>query len=217
MDMTPNPTPGLVAHGRLAAILVVGGLVLAACTTGSAQQREVQPVASPCVSPLSNTGGDAVSPALGVENDERYLFRCDNPKVAYRDGSKALADLAATVPGLGTSGLKSTIDTSAVLMVEDDPNVPWGQHIQDAERKIFQTFVATRDMGEWLIIVADVQVHGGPDPIPPTAYRWTREEVQTFLDCGIPEDGARNDCSEAFAHAADVIVLAPQAGPPHGK
>src|SRR5262245_9520342 len=189
MDMIPTSNP-LLRLGRIgaAAAALAGALLLAACTTGSAQQREPQAVASPCVSPLSNEGGDAVSPALGVENNERYLFRCDNPKVAYRDGSRALADLAATVPGLGTTGLKSTIDTSAVLMVENDPNVPWGQHIQDAERKIFQTFVATRDMGEWLIIVADVQVNGGPDPIAPTAYRWDRKEVQDFVNCGIPED-----------------------------
>ena len=200
-----------IAAGALLAALLAG------CTSSSASQRPVEPVSSPCVSPLSNRGGDAVSPAPGVENNTRYLFRCDSPPVAYRDGSRTLADLAATVPGLGTSGLKSTGDASALLMVENDPNVPWGQHIQDAERKIFEQFASDKSMGEWLIIVADVEVSGGPDPIPPTASRWDRKEVQDFVACGIPDSGTHNACSEAFSLAADKIVLAPQAGAPRGQ
>jgi hypothetical protein len=214
MDMNRTLLPRLA---RTAAAALMVGSLLAACTTGSAQQREVQPVSSPCVSPLSNTGGDALSPAPGVENNQRYLFRCDNPKVDYTKGSKTLADLAATVHGIGTSGLKSTPDTSALLMVENDPNVPWGQDINDAERLIFNTFGSDQSMGDWLIIVADVEVTSGPDPIAPTAYRWSRREVQDFVTCGIPDDGTHNACSEAFSLAADKIVLAPQAGPPHGK
>jgi hypothetical protein len=218
MAMTPNPSP-VLRLARLAATAgaVGAAMLLAACTTGSAQQREVQPVASPCVSPLSNTGGDAVSPSLGVENNQRYLFRCDNPKVDYTKGTKTLADLAATVHGLRTAGLKSTPDTSAVIMVERDPSVPWGQDINDAERLMFNKFVSDPSMGDWLIIVADVEVTDGPDPIAPTAYRWERDEVKTFVDCGIPDDGTHNACSEAFSLAADKVVLAPQAGPGHGK
>ena len=64
----------------------------------------------------------------------------------------------------------------------------------------------------------DVVVQGSSDPIAPTAYRWTRQEVEDYASCGIPATG-RNDCSDTFYHAArglNTIILAPQGGAPHG-
>jgi hypothetical protein len=191
----------------------VAAALLAACSS-NVTQASVSPVGSPCPEG-GHTGGGAVTPAAGVKGNTRYVFRCDEPKVDYTAASRDLANLASTVPGIGTMGLKSTPDTAALLMVEDDPNVDWGTRLLAAERKTFETFAQDKGMGEWLIVVADVVVRDGADPIAPTAYRWTRQQVQDYVDCGIPQTG-RNDCSSAFYRAASTIVLAPQGGPPHG-
>jgi hypothetical protein len=195
-------------------LAAVAATLLAACNS-SGQGRPVEPVSSYCPGG-AKTGGGALTPAPGVKNNTRYIFRCDQPKVAYTPGTRTLADLAATVPGIGTMGLKSTPDAVAVLMVEQDPTVPWGTRLLAAERKDFEKFAADKSMGDWFILVADVQVAGSLDPIAPTAYRWTRQTVDDYVSCGIPETG-RNDCSSTFYGAAEVIVLAPQGAPPHGK
>jgi len=177
-------------------------------------------VGSPCagggwISGGGTSGAGAVTPAPGVKGGTRFIFRCDNPTVAYTPATKALADLAATVPGIGTMGLKSTPDSAAVFMVEDDASVDWGTRLLAAERKVYEQFASDKTDGDWFILVADVVVHGSADPIAPTAYRWTRKDVEDYVSCGIPETG-RNDCSSTFYRAADVIVLAAQGGPPHG-
>jgi hypothetical protein len=196
--------------------LIIVALVLAACTQGKAA-TSVTPSATATPSCYGGRpGGDAVAPAAGVQGGTRWLFSCNKPAVDYTPSSKALADLAAKVPGLGTTGLKSTPDTSAVMLVEDDPNEPWGTELRLAERSILDQFASDPSMGGWLILVTDVVVHASLDPIPPTAYRWTRAEVQQYVDCGIPDSGT-NDCSTAFFKTADVIVLAPEGGAPHGR
>jgi hypothetical protein len=199
---------------RLCASLSVAAAVLAGCSS-SGPGTPVSPVGSACPGGGGRTGGGAVTPAPGVQGKTRYIFRCDQPNVDYTEGTPELADLAATVPGIGSMGLKSTPDAVAVLMVEDDPSVDWGTRLLAAERKDYETFAADKGMGDWFILVADVVVQGGPDPIAPTAYRWTRQEVEDYAACGIPQTG-RNDCSATFYKAADVIVLAAQGGAPHG-
>src|SRR6266571_7478716 len=139
---------------RVAAL--VAALALAACTQGKAA-TSVTPsaIATPsCYG--GRPGGDAVAPAAGVQGGTRWLFSCNKPAVDYRPSSKTLADLAAKVPGLGTTGLKSTPDTSAVMLVEDDPNVPWGTDLHLAERSIIDQFASDPSMGGWLILVTDV-------------------------------------------------------------
>jgi hypothetical protein len=199
---------------RLGASLLAGGIMLAACSTSSGPGTPVPAVSVSC-SGGSATGGGAITPAPGVKGGTRYIFRCDKPKVDFTKSTRELADLAATVPGVGTMGLRSTPDTAAVLIVEDDPAVPWGTRLLAAERKMFERFAAEKGNGEWFILVADVVVHESADPIAPTAYRWTRQDVDAYVSCGIPDTG-RNDCSMTFYRSAEVIVLAAQGGPPHG-
>jgi hypothetical protein len=199
---------------RLSAPLVVTAALLAACQSSGAG-TPVSAVGSPCPDGGRATGGGAVTPAPGVKGGTRYIFRCDNPAVAYTKATRDLANLAATVPGIGSMGLKSTPDTVAVLAVEDDPSVNWGTRLDAAERKMYESFAADKSDGDWFILVADVVVSGAADPIAPTAYRWTRQQVEDYVACGIPQTG-QNDCSSAFYKEASVIVLAPQGGPPHG-
>ena len=114
--------------------------LLASACGGSASFRPVGAAGSSCLG--NDTGGDAVSPAAGVKGGTRWLFRCDHPPVAFRQSSVKLANLVGDIHGLGTAGLKSTPDAAAVVLVEDDPAVPWGTHLHGAELAIF-----ARDMG----------------------------------------------------------------------
>jgi hypothetical protein len=194
--------------------VAVAAFLLAACG-GTVTNKPIGTV-STTFCPGGNVGGAALSPALGVKGDQRYIFRCDRPAVDYQQASRELANLLSSVHGLGVTGLKSTKATVALLLQEDDPSVPWGTHLVQAESTVFKKFAADKSMGDWLILVTDVVVHEVRDPIPPTAYRWTRQAVETYVKCGIPSSGS-NDCKSAFFQAADQIVLAPQAGAPHGR
>jgi hypothetical protein len=199
---------------RLALTLIVAlGLLSAAC--GSNATFRPVGAASPSCSG-NEEGGDAVAPAAGVKGGTRWLFRCDRPKVAFQQASIKLADLVGSIHGLGTAGLKSTGDAAAVMLVEDDPAVPWGTHLHDAEQTLFRTFAGDKRLGDWLILVTDVVVHAAKDPIPPTAYRWTRAEVAAYVSCGMPP-AVSDPCHETFWTSADQVVLAPAGGQPHGR
>ena len=180
-------------------------LLLSACTGGSPGNTSVS-----AYTPQggATTGGDAVAPAPGVKGGRSYLFRIDRPPVAIQAPSRRLADLVANIPGLGTAGIPSTEKTAAVILVENSPNTPWGTRLGEAEAKIFARFAANKSMGDWLILVTDVVVQG-QDPIPFTGYRWTRQQVQQYVSCGIPTSGV-NNCKEAFFNKAMSVVLAPQ-------
>lgn len=157
-----------------------------------------------------------MAPAAGVKGGTRWLFRCDRPKVAFQQASIKLADLVGSIHGLGTAGLKSTGDAAAVMLVEDDPAVPWGTHLHEAEQTLFRTFAGDKGLGDWLILVTDVVVHAAKDPIPPTAYRWARAEVAAYVACGMPA-AVSDPCHETFWTSADQVVLAPAGGQPHGR
>lgn len=157
-----------------------------------------------------------MAPAPGVKGGRSYLFRIDRPPVAIRPASVRLADLVASIPGLGTSAIPSTDGAAAVILVEDSPNTPWGTRLSQAQAKILPAFDANRSMGDWLIMVTDVVVKGSQDPIPFTGYRWTRKQVRTYVSCGIPSTGT-NDCRIAFFRAANSVVLAAAGYVPRGR
>lgn len=156
-----------------------------------------------------------MAPAPGVKSGRSYLFRTDRPPVGIRPASVKLADLVASIDGLRTAGLQSTEDSVAVILVEDSPDTPWGALLSEAQRKIFPSFVSDESMGGWLILVQDVVVPG-QDPVPATAYRWTRRLVSNYVSCGIPASGT-NDCKATFFNAADEVVLHAQGYVPRGK
>ena len=194
--------------------LVVGlAVALTACLGGSSSPR---PVSTYTPAGAATSGGDAVAPAPGVKGGKSYLFRSDRPPVAIRRSSVTLANLVATIPNLGTSGLPSTEHSAALILVEDSPNTPWGTRLSEAQAKIFPAFTANKGMGDWLILVTDVVVHGSQDPIPFTGYRWTRKDVQTYVSCGIPPSGS-NQCKGAFFRAANSVVLAAPGYVPRGR
>jgi len=187
--------------------------LLLSCTSDSVS-RSVSPYTTPAGGATS--GGDAVAPAPGVRTGKSYLFRVDSPPVAVRPASKKLADLVANIDGLGTAGLPSTKDAAAVILVEDSPGTPWGTLVSRAQREIFSAFAEDDSMGAWFILVSDVVVRDGKDPIAPTGYRWERPDVEAYVSCGIPETGT-NDCKTSFFRKAQEVVLAAQGYVPRGR
>jgi hypothetical protein len=196
----------VVVKRSLAVLGVTLATLLASC---SSDGPRFQPVEAYTPTGGTTSGGDAVAPAPGVRGGRSYLFRTDRPPVAMRSDSAKLADLVADIEGLGTRGLQSTQDAAALLVIEDSPGTPWGTLVSEAQRTIFTSFSDDEQMGDWLILVTDVVVHGSGDPVPATGYRWTREQVSKYVACGIPASGT-NDCKAEFFRAADEVVLAAQ-------
>jgi hypothetical protein len=203
-------------HVNTRSIIAFGvGLVVlvSSCTSKPSTPR---PVSAYTPAGGSTNGGDAVAPAPGVSGGKSYLFRVDRPPVAIRPASVKLADLVADIPGLGTAGIPSTRDAAAVILVEDSPGTPWNTLVSRAQKEIFTAFVADESMGGWLILVSDVVVRDGRDPIAPTGYRWQRRYVRDYVSCGIPESGV-NECKRSFFRNADEVVLGAQGYAPRGR
>ncbi len=208
-----SPRTSISQTRSLLAASLALGLLVAACGS-NASLGPVGAANASCGG--SGTGGDAFAPAAGVKGGTRWLFRCDKPPVAFRKSSVELANLVGDIQGLGTAGLKSTPDAAALVLVEDDPAVPWGTHLHGAELAIFRALARDKSSGAWLILVTDVVVHASKDPVPPTAYRWSRAEVAAFVTCGMPP-ATSSPCHQRFWQSADQIVLAPAGGQPRGK
>ena len=175
--------------------------------------------AVPAVTPVegNTTGGDAVAPDAGVAGGQTYLFRTDKPPVKTQRSSVDLANATAKIPGMVTTGLPSTKGTTAVMLIErDTSSTEWGVQLVKAENEVFRTFAATASMGDWLIMVTDVNVTNGQDPVPPTGYRWTRTMVSRYVSCGIPASGS-NECKSTFFQQAQAVVLSPQGAAPRGQ
>jgi hypothetical protein len=102
--------------------------------------------------------------------------------------------------------LKSTQETAAVILVEVSIHDRWGRLMIPAERQIIQAFADNPTLGKWLILLDDVDIRGEPDPVPLTAYRWTRDDVQKYNECGIPAVDL-DACTDAFYRLAKVVIL----------
>jgi hypothetical protein len=136
-----------------------------------------------------------------------YVFERATPPMAVRPAS---VDLVGTVPPhkhLLIGPLSSTKDTAALIVIEVSIHSRWGSLMIPAERRIIRAFADDRTMGRWLILLTDVVVRGEPDPVPMTAYRWTRDDVERFRACGIPA-AVIDDCTDAFYASAKTVFIA---------
>jgi hypothetical protein len=84
------------------------------------------------------------------------------------------------------------------------------------ERKLFLQFARDPSLGDWLIMITDVDVIDAPDPVPLVAYRWTRDGVEAYAECGIPQSTLIEDCTAAFFRSANMIFLI-RSGNPAGQ
>jgi hypothetical protein len=163
--------------------------------------RPVEPVPLPSESPGINV--DVLAPTLAHD----YVFERGKPPVDFQQGSTALVALLPKTPGLHVAALKSTKDSAAVFMIEDDPKAAWGELLLPAEKTVFERFAANPKLGGWLMVIDDVIVYGPKDPVPITAYRWARSDVEKYVACGIPKPGTQNDCSRTFFLIARTVIL----------
>lgn len=205
-DAMHRVSPGLAT--RLLAAVGVASL-LASC--GDAP-RGTPVAAHTSHGGLVSFGGDARSPVNGRD----YLFTDGQPAVAIQAGSRTLVAAIGSPEGLAVKPLETTPDTAGVMLLEETAEGrEWGEVLFPAESKVFGAFTDDANTGEWLVLVADVYVRGLQDPIPPTAYRWSRADVEAYADCGIPARG-RDECSEEFFAKALKVVLAWPGGMPRG-
>jgi hypothetical protein len=180
-------------------VAIVLGAVAAACSTSSGSQGI--PSSSPSAS-VNQVLADVISPSL----DHGFVFEHGQPPVEIQPGSKDLLGRIPGVKGLHTYPLLSTQNSVALLLIEDDASVKWGTHLRPALNVIFEQFAANPTMGDWLIVLDDVVVHEKQDPIPLTAYRWPRANVEEYVACGVPTRG-QNACSKKFYLQALTIIL----------
>jgi hypothetical protein len=163
--------------------------------------RSVGAVPSPSESPGISV--DMLAPTL----ERNYVFERGRPPVDFQPGSTTMVDLLPKVPGLHVAALKSTKDSVAIFMIEDDPNAAWGALLLPAEKTVFERFAEDPTLGDWLMLVDDVIIPGPKDPVPVTAYRWARADVEQYVTCGIPKPGTQNDCSNIFFRIARTVIL----------
>lgn len=150
--------------------------------------------------------GDAVSPLP----PQRFIFTPFReqhllPQASLQPGSVRLADLFPREERLRVIALRSTEGTAAVVLIEQSIGRPWGELLIPAERRIFRSFAADRSLGDWLIVASDVVVLGERDPVPFTVYRWSRDAVEAYADCGI-SDRDVDHCARQFFRLAQTLM-----------
>jgi hypothetical protein len=121
--------------------------------------------------------------------------------------TKSLVALLGSRDRLEIMGLPSAGGTPAVDFLEHSPaGHRWGEVMFPVERALFRAFARDRSLGDHLVVLTDVDVHGTPDPIPLTAYRWDRSAVESYAACGIP-DSKIDACTTTFYAKADTRII----------
>jgi hypothetical protein len=121
--------------------------------------------------------------------------------------SLSLAKPFRHVTDLHVAPLHSPTGEAAVEVLETDHGTQrWGRLMIPAERRIIASFARNQALGQWLVIVDDVLIQGGPDPVPLTGYRWARKDVEAYAACGIPAR-AIDGCTSAFYVEASMWMM----------
>jgi len=180
---------------------------------GSASQSsDARAPAQPTPEQIAQWGGLAVIAQPYIQ----YLFappevvtgKANAPPTDVQVASLKLMNSVAPNKRLKLTALPSTDGTVALAFQETTPfRMRWGAVMIPAERHLFAQFAADRSLGDWLIIVDDVIVTGGKDPVPLTAYRWPRSAVERYASCGIPMSLVIEDCTHAFYGAAETVFV----------
>jgi len=165
--------------------------------------------ASTSARPSVTTGGStALSDAL-AGFDRNDLVGPIQP------ASVSLARMVRRARDLQIQALHSPSGEAAVEVRETDrASERWGRLMIPAERTIIARFAGDASLGSWLVIVDDVLVRGGKDPVPLTGYRWTRTDVESYAKCGIPAR-AIDSCTSDF-YAKSQMWLMPVGSKPIG-
>lgn len=171
-----------------------------------------QAPAQPTPEQIAQWGGLAVIAQPYVQ----YLFappeiisgKAQAPPTNVQRPTLQLMDTVTPNKRLKLTPLPSTDGTVAIAFQETTPfRQRWGEIMIPAERRFFAEFAADRSLGTWLIVVDDVIVTGGKDPVPLTAYRWPREAVEQYANCGIPMSLEIEDCTHDFYGLAETVYV----------
>jgi hypothetical protein len=142
----------------------------------------------------------------------QYIFGAPIEFPKIQPGSSHLAGLPSHSQRLVVRPLPSADGIAAINLVESSKTKDrWGELMTPAQRIMFRAFAADPSLGETLVIVDDVIVTDGPDPIPLTAYRWDRVDVEKYARCGIPSKGI-DDCTVSFYAVPDTLLVRLNAG-----
>ena len=149
-------------------------------------------VAAPSPQP---TGGRVV---VAVPT-EQTLFGPPLAHASIQPGTLRLKSLILGHPRLKVTALPSSRRTVALALQEKTGRKQrWGGVMIPQERRVFLLFAQDPSLGNWLIMITDVEVKHGPDPIPIVAYRWARADVEAYAQCGIPQSLIIDHCTNTF-------------------
>jgi len=185
-------------------------LVISGCT----QAREI-PVEQHVVPSVhaDETGGSAVV-ALPYP---QTLFGPPLISAKVQPATLKLKDLILSHRRLKVTPLASSQKTVAIALRESaSGDDRWGEVMIPEERKLFLRFATDRSLGDWLIMLTDVDVTDAPDAVPLVAYRWARDGVEAYAECGIPQSTLIEDCTHAFFSSANVVFVI-RSGNPAGQ
>jgi hypothetical protein len=130
------------------------------------------------------------------------------PPTTVQSATRDLAAHLGARKRLKLTPLPTTEGTVALAFQEfSTERQHWGGVMVPEERRLFSRFASNAGLGDWLIVVDDVIVSDGTDPIPLTAYRWARPAVEAYAACGIPPTFVIDDCTHAFYAASDTMYV----------
>jgi hypothetical protein len=157
-------------------------------------------------------GGQAV---IAIPTDQT-LFGPALDHASVQPGTLRLKSLISRHPRLRVTALPSSLSTVALgLQEKASGKQRWGGVMIPQERRVFLLFAQDPSLGDWLIMITDVEIRKGPDPIPIVAYRWARADVEAYAKCGIPQSLIIDPCTDAFYRAPEVTIVhykSPKAG-----
>jgi hypothetical protein len=189
---------------RRASLVIVPScllLFLAGCT----QVREFPASRLEAPEPSPEPPGGAAMVAIPFP---QTVFGPSPSALSVQPGTLRLKGLIVRHPRLKVTALPSTNQTVALGFQEKARGKQrWGGVMIPQERRLFLRFAQDPSLGEWLIVITDVDVTDAPDPIPLVAYRWTRPDVEAYAKCGIPQSVTIDECTETFYRAPKMIFL----------
>jgi hypothetical protein len=203
--------------------VLLAALSLAACSAPSAP-TVVGPKGAQRddLLPVGNPGDVPAAPGvllIGLTHPPALVFGSQENGLSVQPATTRLVAMIATGPRISVRPLLSPADTAALSIQERaTTRSRWGELSTPAQRTVYEAFARDRGLGRWLVVVTDVRVAGGTDPIPMIAYRWPRTAVEAYLSCGIPAVGVGipwtgiDECTQRFFADADEVVLRADSG-----
>jgi len=156
---------------------------------------------------------------LGVISPPVFVFGPFTADISVQPGTHSLVHTLAPNASkkLEVFPLPSPQGTSAVAIRELNKGpMPWGSLSTPAQRVVYRTFASDQSLGDWLVVVTDVAVLDGTDPVPLTAYRWPRSAVEAYARCGIPPVGQGipwgkiDPCTDQFFMDSQTVLVRPR-------